>query len=118
MRTSFFRSTAAAAAVGIGAVTFVSGPAAAQTCYPPSPACTIPTSPPSVAPTSIVATTVTTSGQVGGVNVGTGTGTGGTGNLAKTGVYLIPALLIGLGLVTGGVVLKRSGKQSRAKSAV
>lgn len=115
MTTSFFRSTAAVAAVGVGALSFMSGPAGAQVCYPPTPGCITTTAPPTVAPTSIVSTTSsTTSSTVGG----TGTGTGGTGRLARTGIYLIPALLIGLGLVTGGVALKRSGKRSKANSAV
>lgn len=44
MPTRFFRSTAAAAAVGAGSLCILGSPASAQTCYPPSADCVSTTS--------------------------------------------------------------------------
>lgn len=48
-----------------------------------------------------------------------GTGrTGGTagGRLARTGVFMVPTAIIGLGLVAGGVALKRSSRRGKAST--
>ncbi len=42
-----------------------------------------------------------------------GTGSGG-GTLARTGVVVVPTALVGVGLVIGGTVLKRSGRRGKA----
>ena len=49
---------------------------------------------------------------------GTG-GTGGTagGRLARTGVLMVPTAIIGLGLVAGGVALKRSSRRGKATTS-
>ena len=52
---------------------------------------------------------------VGGTGTGgTGTGGGARGNLARTGVYVIPASLLGRGLVAGGAAMKRASKRGKA----
>lgn len=199
MSISFFRSTAAVAAVGAGLCFLGDSPASAQECYPPSDGCTTTTSTPNgaVLSATLSDTTVplcpaatertidvsiagfksgssgivtiasveqqigtftvpvsggtttsvtipstislgshtvfvrgtTPSGVAGtasqGITVlpcstsgGGGGGRGGTGStLARTGFYLVPACVIGLGLVAGGVALKRSGKRSKARTA-
>ena len=189
MSTSFLRSTAAVAAVGIGALSFAVGPAGAQTCYPPTAGCATTSSTTGGASPSITlsATRVTrgqtvgasiagfqpgTSGiitiasveqQIGtftmpasgavstsitiptsislgahtvfargtlsgaaasasqGITVVSGgtnvSGTGSTSGLARTGFYLIPVAIVGVGLVAGGLALKRSGKRSKARTA-
>lgn len=191
MSSSFVRSIAAVAAVGVGSLSFIGGPAAAQECYPPTAGCaTTTTRAATTGPSITLSSTILVRGQrvgaaiagfqsgtsgiitiasveqqigtftmpasgaanttitvptnislgahtvfargtvagaaasasqavtivAGGTNVG-GTGTGTGSNLARTGVYLIPASIIGLGLVAGGVALKRSGKKSKARTA-
>jgi hypothetical protein len=194
MSTSFFRSIAAVAAVGVGVLSFIAGPVSAQECYPPTEGCVTTTSaPPAAGPSITLSDTTVTRGQrvnavIAGFDPGTsgiitistgsgeqqvgtfavgsggtvttsftiptnislgahtvfargtvngaaasasqainvvddagvgagGTGTGsGTSGLARTGVYLIPALVIGLGLVAGGVALKHSGKRRGTSS--
>lgn len=111
MPTSYFRSVAAAAAVGVATLTFLAGPAGAQDpCYPPTEGC--------VSPSSVVATTTSTTAP-GPVVAGdtTTTGTDSTSNLARTGFYAIPAAVIGVGLVAGGLALKRSAKRNGASAA-
>lgn len=191
MSSSFVRSIAAVTAVGVGSLSFLGGPAAAQDCYPPTAGCATTTTRAATAGPSItLSSTVLFRGQTvgaavagfqsgtsgiitiasveqqigtftmpasgaanttitiptnislgahtvfargtlagaaasasqavtivaGGTNVsGNGTGTGS--NLARTGAYLIPASIIGLGLVAGGVALKRSSKKSKARTA-
>lgn len=192
MSTSFFRSSAAVAAVGVGALSFMAGPAGAQDCYPPSAGCvTTTSSAPGATPSIRLSDTTVTRGQtvsatIGGFKPGTsgivtiasveqqvgaftmpatsasttttitiptnislgahtvfargttangaagsasqgvtviggGTGTAGTGSggstLARTGVYLVPASIIGLGLVGAGAVLKRRGRRVKMTTA-
>lgn len=201
MSISFFRSTAAVAAVGAGLCFLGTSPASAQECYPPSAGCTTTTSTPNGAVLSatlsdstvplcpaaaertidvsiagfksgtsgivtiasveqqigtftvpvtgatttsvIIPSTIslgahtvfvrgtTPSGVAGSASQGitvlpcsTSGGGGGGGvrsatgsTLARTGFYLVPACVIGLGLVAGGVALKRSGKRSKARTA-
>lgn len=197
MPTSFFRSVAAVAAVGAGTLAFLGTPAAAQTCYPPTPGCATTTTGAvlgaefQLADTSLVGCQTVTptitgfrpgttgiitiasveqqigsftvsasgtatpsvalpanvspgahtlfargtlaNGQAGSVsrnvtvtgecrNLGGGGGststTGGTGSsLARTGViWLLPAAVIGGGLVLGGVALKRSSRRGRTST--
>lgn len=58
---------------------------------------------------------------VAGTNGGTG-GTGGGGgsggNLARTGVTVGATAAVGVGLVAGGMAMKRSGRRRRANTAV
>lgn len=193
MSSSFVRSIAAVAAVGVGSLSFIGGPAAAQECYPPTAGCATTTTQAATTRPSITLSSTTlvrgqrvgasvagfqggTSGIItiasveqqigtftmpasgaasttvtiptnislgahtvfargtvagaaasasqavtivaGGTNVsGNGTGTGTGSSLARTGVYLIPASIIGLGLVAGGVALKRSSKKSKDRVA-
>ena len=106
MPTSFFRSTVAAAAVGVGALTSLGAPAGAQTnCYPPTPGCG-----PTVQPT-----TVTTQRPVVVVNRPTRSGSGST--LARTGATVSVVAIVGVGLVAAGMVMKRSSTRSRARTS-
>jgi hypothetical protein len=64
MSTSYFRSTAAAAVVGVGALAFLGTPASAQTCYPPTTDCaTTTSSTPTTGPTLVLSATVVARGQ-------------------------------------------------------
>ena len=71
MPTSFYRSTAAAAMVGVG-LTFLGAPAGAQACYPPTPGCVTTTSSVATAvPTlTLSATTVARGQTVGAIITG------------------------------------------------
>jgi len=48
---------------------------------------------------------------------GSGSGSNG-GTLARTGMVVVPTALVGVGLVLGGLALKRSGKRGKASSTV
>jgi len=54
------------------------------------------------------------------VAAGTGTTGGGgpRGNLVRTGAVVVPTALVGLGLVAGGVALKRSSRRGKTSTAV
>ena len=99
MPTSHLRRAAAAAAA-VGALAVFSGPAAAQTCYPPTAGC---------ATTSIVTTTT----RAVQPNVVVRQPTSTRGGLARTGAVVVPTALIGVGLVAAGVVLKRSSRRGK-----
>lgn len=187
MSTSLFRSTAAAAALGVATLTFLAAPAGAQdACYPPTAECVTTTSSVATAnPTLSLSDTTVVRGQtiratIGGFRAGSsgiitiasdeqqigsftmpasGTTTvsitipattslgahtvfargttlsgaagsasaaitvveassvSGTGSsLARTGFVLVPVSIVGVGLVAGGLALKRSGKRSRPGS--
>lgn len=49
--------------------------------------------------------------------VAVSTGGVGGGGLARTGAVVVPAALVGLGLVAGGAALKRSSRRSKTSSA-
>jgi alpha-L-fucosidase len=197
MPTSFFRSMAAAAAVGLATLTFLAPPAGAQEdpCYPPTAACatttsvagtpnptlglsdttvvrgqtisatvgnfqagssgiitvasveqqigsftmpasgsatvsiTIPTSI-SLGAHTVFARGTTLSGAAGsaarGITVVDGavsdsgrtiSGSGSGSSLARTGFFLVPVTAVGVGLVAGGLALKRSGRRKRSAPA-
>lgn len=102
MSISPLRLVAAATAAG-GFLLVGTGPAAGEACYPPGPNCVGPPAP-TAAPPSVVAA---------GTSTGTGTGASSSTNLARTGVYVVPTALVGLGLVAGGVVVQRSSRRSQ-----
>jgi len=60
--------------------------------------------------------TVVAAGTAG--TTGTAGTAGTTSSLARTGVVVVPTVLVGLGLVAGGLVLKRSSKRGKATSTV
>lgn len=113
MPTSSVCRTAAAAAVAVGSLTFFGAAAGAQTCYPPTPGCVTTTSGPRVSPTSVVRVPDDDDDD----DVVTTPGRSSTGNLARTGVTVGATAIIGVGLVAGGVAMKRSAKRGRASSA-
>lgn len=106
MSSSLRRVVWAAAAAAAGTVALAGGPASAQVdpCYPPTPGC-VSTSSSSVGVTVVVGNRETE---------GTGNGTSDEPNLARTGAVVIPTALVGVGLVAGGLALKRSGKRGKS----
>ena len=103
MRTSPIRCAVAAAATA-GALAFSGGPAAAQqTCYPPAAGCV----------STTLAPATTRKPAVAPVVIRRDTG----GTLARTGAFVVPTALIGVGLVAAGVVLKRSSRRGTTSSA-
>ena len=101
MSISPLRLAVAATAAG-GFLLVGAGAAAGQPCYPPGPNCVgapAPTAP---------------QGSVAGTGTGTGTGASSGSSLARTGAYVVPTALVGLGLVAGGVALQRSSRRSQA----
>lgn len=58
-------------------------------------------------------TVVAGNGDIGDDGNGSG-GSGSGANLARTGAVVIPTALVGMGLVAGGVVLKRSSRRGKS----
>ena len=103
MPSNSFRKATAVAAVAVGSLAMFGAPADAQTCYPPRAGCVTTTVAPAVGNRTLTQT-------------GTRAPTASRGNLARTGAVVVPTALVGLGLVAGGVAMKRAGRRGKAST--